>query len=55
MNKRAERIISAFIKCVAEGMFSFSYAVTLIEDQSKYGYLSDEDKEVFYNAAGEVE
>jgi len=50
MVKRAERIINAFIKCVAEGTFSFSYAVTLIEDQSKYGYLTDEEKEVFYTS-----
>lgn len=50
MKKRAERIINAFIKCVIDGEFSFSYAVTLIEDDSKYGFLSDEDKEAFYNA-----
>lgn len=50
MSKRAERIINAFIKCVSEGSFTFSYAVTLIEDQSKYGFLTDEEKEVFYSS-----
>ncbi len=50
MNKRSERIINAFIKCVTEGEFTLSYAITLIEDDSKYGYLSDEDKEIFYDA-----
>ena len=53
MSKRAQRIINAFIKCVTEGVFTFSYAVTLIEDQSKYGYLTDEDKENFYNSLTE--
>lgn len=50
MSKKSERIINAFINCVTEGVFTFSYAVTLIEDQSKYGFLSDEDKENFYIA-----
>ena len=50
MSKRAERIISAFVRCVTDGVFSFSYATTLIEDQSKYGYLSEEEKEIFYKS-----
>ena len=55
MNKRTERIVNAFIKCVTDGEFSFSYAVTLIEDSSKYGYLSEEDKEMFYNSINKSE
>ena len=50
MSKREERVINAFINCVNKGIFSFDYAVVLIESNEKYGYLSDEAKETFYNA-----
>lgn len=49
MNKREKRVINAFISCVEKGEFSFEYATTLLEDNNKYGYLSEEAKEVFYN------
>ena len=55
MSKRNKRIINAFINCVKSGEYSLDYAILLIEDTSKYGYLSDEDKEVFYNAFPEDE
>jgi hypothetical protein len=50
MMKRKERVINAFIECVKKGEFSLEYATTLIEDNNKYGYLTDEAKEVFYKA-----
>lgn len=50
MMKREERVINAFIECVKKGEFSLEYATTLIEDNNKYGYLTDEAKEVFYKA-----
>lgn len=50
MSKRNKRIINAFINCVKSGEYSLDYAILLIEDTSKYGYLTEEDKEVFYNA-----
>ena len=50
MSKRENRVINAFINCVKLGEFSFDYAVTLIEDSNKYGYLTDEAKECFYLA-----
>ncbi|MBQ7953578.1 MAG: hypothetical protein IJ332_02400 [Clostridia bacterium] len=53
MNKREERVINAFINCVNKGEFTFDYAVVLIESNEKYGYLSDEAKEIFYNAFAE--
>ena len=43
------RTINAFIECVRSVEFTFSYAITLIENDDKYGWLSDEAKEVFYN------
>lgn len=49
MNKREKRVINAFINCVEKGEFSFEYATTLIEDNNKYGYLTEETKEIFYN------
>lgn len=45
---RAKRVINSFINCVKYGAYSFDYAVVLIEDQTKYGFLTDSDKEVFY-------
>lgn len=55
MTKREERVINAFIECVKKGEFSLEYATTLIEDNNKYGYLTDEAKEVFYKAFEEPE
>lgn len=48
MSKREQRVIKAFINCVKEGQYTFDYAVTLIENTEKYGYLTDEAKETFY-------
>lgn len=48
MSKREKRVISAFVNCVKKGEFSLDYAITLIEDTDKYGYLTDEAKESFY-------
>ena len=48
MSKKEKRVINAFINCVKNGEFSYDYAVTLIEDTDKYGYLTDEAKEKFY-------
>jgi hypothetical protein len=48
MTKREERVVNAFIECVKKGEFSLEYATTLIEDNNKYGYLTEEAKEVFY-------
>jgi hypothetical protein len=50
MTKREERVINAFIECVKKGEFSLEYATTLIEDNNKYGYLTNKAKEVFYKA-----
>lgn len=48
MNKRESRTIRAFINCVKNGEYTFDYATILIEDNTKYGWLSEEAKEVFY-------
>ena len=48
MSKREQRVIKAFINCVKRGEFTLDYAITLIEDTDKYGYLTDAAKEMFY-------
>lgn len=50
MSKREQRVINAFINCVRSGLYEFDYAVTLIENNEKYGYLTEEAKELFYSA-----
>ena len=50
MTKREQRVINAFITCVKTGEFTEEYAILLIEDTQRYGWLSDAAKEVFYNA-----
>lgn len=54
MTKRESRIINAFINCVKRNEYTFEYACILIEDTSKYGFLTEEAKEQFY-AEFEVE
>ena len=49
MSKREQRVINAFVNCVRSGQYSFDYAVTLIENNERYGYLSEEAKELFYS------
>ena len=48
MSIREQRVIKAFINCVKSGQYTFDYAVTLIENTERYGYLTDEAKEIFY-------
>ncbi len=48
MTKRETRVINAFINCVKSGEYSEDYAITLIEDNARYGWLSESAKEYFY-------
>ena len=54
MSKRETRVINAFINCVKNGEYSPDYACLLIEDNAKYGYLSNEAKEEFYSMFEEI-
>ena len=49
MTKREQRLIKAFLNCIASGEFSVDYAITLIEDNQRYGWLSEAAKEYFYD------
>jgi hypothetical protein len=50
MTKRETSVVNAFINCVRSGEYSVDYAILLIEDNARYGWLSDAAKEVFYEA-----
>lgn len=48
MTKRETRVINAFLNCIRHGEYSEDYAITLIEDNQRYGWLSDAAKDYFY-------
>jgi len=48
MTKREQRVINAFLNCIRHGEYTEDYAITLIEDNQRYGWLSDAAKEHFY-------
>lgn len=48
MTKREQRVINAFLNCVKHGEYTADYAVTLIEDNQRYGWLSETAKGYFY-------
>lgn len=48
LSRRESRVIRAFINCVKSGEYTLDYAIILIEDNERYGWLSEEAKEVFY-------
>ena len=54
MTRREIRVIHAFINCVRSGEFTLDYAITLIEDDQRYGWLSDAAKDVFYESEGNI-
>ena len=53
MTKRERRVINAFITCVKSGEFTADYAIILIEDTQRYGWLSNAAKDAFYEAIEE--
>ena len=50
MTKRETRVINAFINCVKTGEYTLDYAIILIEDNARYGWLTEEAKDAFYEA-----
>ena len=48
MTKREKRVINAFLNCIAHGEYTVDYAIVLIEDAQKYGWLSITAKDYFY-------
>ena len=50
MTKREQRVIHAFLNCIKHGEYTEDYSITLIEDNARYGWLSETAKEAFYAA-----
>lgn len=50
LTRRETRVIRAFINCVKNKEYTLDYAILLIEDSARYGWLSEEAKEQFYQA-----
>ena len=48
MTKRETRVINAFLNCIDHGEFTVDYAITLIEDDARYGWMSEAAKDYFY-------
>lgn len=48
MTKREKRVINAFLNCIAHGEYTVDYAITLIEDRERYGWLSNMALDTFY-------
>ena len=55
MTRRETRVVNAFVNCVRSGEFTEDYAITLIEDNQRYGWMSEAAKEAFYTALDEIE
>ena len=55
MNRRETRVINAFLNCIKHGEYSVDYAITLIEDNQRYGWLSDTAKDYFYEQIDAME
>lgn len=49
LTKREQRVVKAFINCIKSGEFTDDYAITLIEDDARYGWMSNAAKEAFYD------
>jgi hypothetical protein len=48
LTKRETRVINAFLNCIRHGEYTEDYAITLIEDSQRYGWLSEAAKDYFY-------
>ena len=48
MTRRETRVIESFLNCIKHGEFTPDYAIVLIEDNARYGWLSSTAKDFFY-------
>ncbi len=55
MTKREARTVNAFLNCIKYGEYTEAYATTLIEDDKRFGWMSEEAKQAIYSSlsAGE--
>ena len=50
MSEREARVVEAFLECVRAGRFDPSYVTLLVEDNQKYGWMSETAKETLFAA-----
>ncbi len=55
MTKREKRVIAAFLNCVKSGEYSLDYAIILIEDSQRFGWLSETAKNAFYESVPDTD
>lgn len=55
MSKREQRVIHAFLNCIFAGEFTADYAIILLEDAARYGWVSETAKAYFYGQIGQEE
>jgi len=48
LSRREQRVINAFMNCIRHGEYTEDYAITLIEDNARYGWMSADAKDYFY-------
>lgn len=49
LTTREIRVLNAFKNCIEHGEYSEDYAILLIEDNQRYGWLSNDAKSEFYS------
>lgn len=55
MTKREKRVIAAFLNCIKSGEYSLDYAIILIEDSQRFGWLSETAKNAFYESVPDTD
>lgn len=55
MSEREARVVDAFLDCVRGGRFDAAYVTLLVEDNQKYGWMSETAKETLYAALENLE
>ena len=54
LNIREQRVVRAFLNCIIHGEYTEDYAITLIEDNARYGWMRNIAKDVFYDELGKL-
>lgn len=54
MTRRETRVINAFLNCIKHGEYTEDYAITLIEDNQRYGWVSERTKNYFYEELDKI-
>ena len=55
MTAREKRVVDAFVECVRCGRFEAAYVTVLLEDDQRYGWMSETAKDAVYAAIENLE